>query len=451
MSLFICSKCDAQFPKWQGRCPECQSWGTIKESVGLKQKNQPGQGAKPLPADELIDLAQVGAVSVQRFPTGLTEVDRVLGGGLVAGSLVLLGGQPGIGKSTLVLQIANSLLQDGRTVFYFSGEESPGQLKLRAERLKLPLANLLASTATNIDAIAATIVQQQPQLVIIDSIQTVWTDDAEGTAGGVSQVRAATAKLLAAAKREQLTIIIIGHVTKEGVVAGPKTLEHLVDTVLYLEGERLESVRLLRVVKNRFGPSGEVGVLQLAAAGLVPVSSSGRVFLSAAGKDAGSSIGALVDGNRVFLTNVDALVEKTQSPYPRRTVIGYDANRLQVLLAILHRQAKLNFSTADVYIHLPGGLKSSDPSLDLAVCLSLASAKKEQALPANTLFCGEVSLNGRLRPVRSQAKIIQEAASLGFQRIVLPAGEKKLTSQKIAIKEFSYLSEVVQKLLLTKS
>lgn len=448
MALFICTKCETQYPKWQGRCSECQAWSTIKESIAQPERSKATGKIPGLGKEELQDLSQVKSEQIARFSSQIREVDQVLGGGLVPGSLVLVGGQPGIGKSTLVLQLASSLISNKQAVFYFSGEESAQQLKLRADRLKLSMTGLIVSNTTNVDVIISTLREHKPQLAIIDSIQTMWTEDAEGSAGGIAQVRTCATKLLEVAKQSGITILIIGHVTKDGAVAGPKTLEHLVDTVLYLEGERLESIRLLRAIKNRFGPSGEVGVLAMTQSGLQPIQDSSRLFLSASQQLVGTSLGALVDGSRIFMTDLNALVEKTQSPYPRRTVIGFDTNRLQVLLAILHRYTGLNLSAYDVYVHLPGGLKSVSPSLDLAVCLALTSAKRDKPLSDSTVLVGEVGLNGNLRSVTGQAKILQEAIGLGFKKIILPQGTKKLTSSKIEIIELNSINEVVQKLLL---
>jgi len=443
--IFICSKCDAQYPKWQGRCHECQAWGTIKE--GAEAKGRKVAKSPALAEQDLVNLGEVLPTAADRISSGLPEIDKVLGGGLVKGSLVLLGGQPGIGKSTLVLQIANSLASQGQTVFYFSGEESKEQVKLRADRLKLKLDELRISLETNLDVIISTLIKYKPSLAIIDSIQTVWTNEAEGTAGGVSQVRACTTKLLETAKQQGVTVVIIGHVTKDGTVAGPKTLEHLVDAVMYLEGERLESIRLARVVKNRFGPSGEVGVLSMTVRGLEMVKDSGKVFLSHNKPSIGTSVGAILEGSRVFLTDIDVLLEKSLSPYPKRTVIGFDTTKLQVLLAVLHKHAKLNLSSFDVYVHLPGGLKTSNPSLDLAICLALASAKLDKPLKEKILFLAEISLNGSLRPVVGQAKIIQEAANLGFAKVIIVKGQKKIVSRKIAVEEYSEIGQVISKLL----
>lgn len=443
MSIFICSKCDAQYPKWQGRCQECQSWGTVKETADFKKTSVRKQ-TPALGSEDLQSLGDVSPLQSVRISSGLSEIDKVLGGGLVLGSLILLGGQPGIGKSTLVLQTAASLVKNDRTVFYFSGEESKEQIKLRADRLQLDLEKLKISLTTNLDVIISTLIKYKPALAVIDSIQTVWTSEAEGTAGGTAQVRASTTKLLETAKQHGITILIIGHVTKDGSVAGPKTLEHLVDAVLYLEGERLESVRLARVVKNRFGPSGEVGVLAMTARGLEGIKNSGRVFLGSGNPSAGSSVGAIIDGSRVFLTDVDVLLEKSLGQYPKRTVIGFDSNKLQVLLAILHRHAKLNLGLFDVYVHLPGGLKSSSPSLDLAICFALASSKLDRPLSEKTLAVAEVGLNGNLRPVSGQAKIVQEAAALGFKKIIIAQGEKKIVSQKISVQEFATITAAVK-------
>lgn len=442
MAQFFCSKCDAQYVKWQGRCSECDGWGTIVQPEPVTTAGQSRITAKPA---ELQPLSAVTQDQVERFAVGIKGVDRVFGGGLVAGSLVLLGGEPGIGKSTILLQFAESSLMAGMDVAYFSGEESVSQIKTRAERLGMKLGALQTATVTNCDTICARLAQDKPAVAIVDSIQTMWTSAADGVAGGIAQVRACTAQLLEQAKKHTITIIIVGHVTKEGQVAGPKTLEHLVDVVVQLEGERLDAVRLLRAVKNRFGPAGELAVLTMTKQGLQPIQDAAQVFLSKHISAPGLAVGAAVDGLRVFLVDVQALVAKTASSYPKRVATGFDTSRLNMLLAILQSQIGITFHEHDVYVSLPGGLKSKDPNLDVAICCALVSARVKLPLPEKTVLVGEVGLSGNLRAGGRYDTISREAASLGFTNIIIPELSKVLTSSKIHIAHCATLAQVVQK------
>lgn len=449
--VYNCQHCDTQYPKWQGRCTECGKWGTIQEARQSPLVSQKEMEKNTLAPDKLIDLGsfEAEAKETKRTKTGLSEVDRVLGGGLIRGSLVLLGGDPGIGKSTLVLQLARHIGSAGASVFYISGEESASQIKSRCERLGIDVSGITFAASTDCDAIVSTLAKYRPQCAIVDSIQTLATADAEGVAGGIAQVRACTAKLIEVAKQHDVTVILVGHVTKEGAVAGPKTLEHLVDVVLYLEGEKLMGTRILRSAKNRFGSTSEIGVLTMTAKGLQDVSDTSRLFFSTPRSGvSGSAVGAVVEGSRVFFTDIEALVEKTSFGYPKRTVTGYDLNRLQMLLAVLHTHAGINFSSDDVYVQLPGGFKSRDPALDLAVCVALASAKKKIPVRKGLVMIGEVGLNGFLRTVPHQDKIIKQATSLGFARLLLPTMEKKLISNKIRLVQEETLKKALSQIFV---
>ncbi len=441
--MFVCTKCDAQYPKWQGRCSECGAWATVEESV--KQIAEPGKSTQPQSAAQITTLKDVSNISAQRMSTGIAEYDMVLGGGLVTGSLVLLGGEPGVGKSTLLLQVARELLKTNQHVMYVCGEESPEQIKLRTTRLGFSLEQLQCITATHIEQVIATIVATKPELVIVDSIQTVWTDAAEGVAGGIAQIRACTARLLATAKEHGITIIVVGHVTKEGVVAGPRTLEHAVDVVVYVEGDRHEQMRIIRAYKNRFGPVGDIAVMELTGKGFKPVPDPGVLFLSHKRDIPGTATGAVHEGSRVFFVDVQALVEKSTAHYPKRTVTGYDSNRLQVLLAVLHKHARINLSQHDVFVQLPGGLKTTDPNLDLAVCLALASAYTDISISPSYVAVAEIGLNGYVRPAKHQQVIAREAVQQGFSRIFFGA-HAQTTSSIPEIYPITHIQELTTEL-----
>ncbi len=438
-TIYECRKCGAQFTAWEGRCRECGSWGTLQQSEVVKKDEVT---AIPLSSDQLIDFAQVIGSQAERVILGEREIDRVLGGGIVPGSLILLGGDPGIGKSTLMLKVADLLVRQRKEVFYVSGEESAEQVKLRVERMKIKTNSLRFVGVTSVEKIAATLVKYKPNLAIIDSIQTIYSEEASGEAGSVSQVRAVTVKLLQAAKQHNIAIILVGHVTKGGEVAGPKTLEHLVDTVLYLEGDGVHNFRILRSVKNRFGPAGEVGIFMMTSAGLKAVANPATVFLSSKEEAAAGSIHTVVwEGTRPFVVEVQVLVNKTVSAYPRRSASGFDINRLQLLLAVLAKWAKVNLVNYDVYVSLTGGFKSADPALDLAVCLALVSAKDDKPLPGVVAF-GEVGLTGVLRPVPQFDKRLKEAAAAG-STIICPEVGKKIVSKKVDIKTVKSIKEAI--------
>ena len=440
--IYICSNCDAQFPKWLGRCSECGQWGTMdKSQTSIRQladKNQKSQLA--VPAGKAISFNDIKIADFQRVKTNISEVDRVLGGGFVPGSLNLIGGEPGIGKSTLVLQISQNF---SGMVLYVSGEESAEQIKTRIDRLKIKTSNLKFLGEINIETIIATILEQKPALAIIDSIQTVYSLEAPSGAGSVNQVRICTTKLLEAAKKNNITILIIGHVTKFGEVAGPKTLEHLVDVVLYLEGDQFQTFRILRGSKNRFGSTAEVGIFEMQEAGLTEVKNPSAIFLTEKKEISGTTITAALEGSRVFLLEVQALVNLTNFGYPQRKTYGFDLNRLQLLGATLTRRCGLKLMNQDIYLNLVGGLKVNEPAIDLAVCLAIASAVKDKKISPTTVIFGEVGLGGEVRAVNQMAKRISEAEKLGFREVIVPTTREKISS-KIKIYQVKDLNEAMK-------
>lgn len=421
-SIFVCQSCGASAARWAGQCAACGAWNSLSEEAtaapaGAKRarKNKPA-GITLLRLDE-------ASGQIAHVPSGVGEFDRVLGGGLVPGSGVLLGGDPGIGKSTLLLQTAAAVAMAGRTALYFSGEEAADQISLRAERLDLAGAPLRVAAETNVERILATLeAEGSGDLVIIDSIQTLWSDALDSAPGTVSQVRAGAQGLIAHAKRTGCAMFLVGHVTKDGQIAGPKVVEHMVDTVLYFEGDSAQHYRLLRSVKNRFGPSGEIGVFEMRGDGLHPVTSPSQLFLGERGDPApGAAVFAGVEGTRPLLVEIQALVAPTAFPAPRRAVVGWDTNRLAMLLAVLEARCGIRLSGHDVYLNVAGGLRVGEPAADLAVAAALVSALSGVALDKDCVYFGEVSLSGAIRPVRLSDTRLREAARLGFGAAIVPA------------------------------
>ncbi|MBD3311625.1 MAG: DNA repair protein RadA [Candidatus Magasanikbacteria bacterium] len=435
--IFECKHCGAQFQKWIGRCLECGKWGTIEQlTTNNKQLAKTTQQHAPTKTQVLSDMK---GKDIKRLDSNISELNRVLGGGLIPGSLILLGGEPGIGKSTLSIQLATIIPES----LYISGEESVEQIKLRSDRLKLNSTNLKLANTTNIESIIATIEQEKPKLAIIDSIQTMYSQDVSGESGSPNQVRACTTKLLGAAKKTKTAIVIVGHVTKEGSVAGPKTLEHLVDTVLYLEGDRYHSYRILRTVKNRFGSTDEVGIFEMTEKGLKEVANPSESFLKERGEEMpGSVITCLMEGTRPILVEVQALVNKTSFGYPVRKSSGFDLNRLHVLIAVLQKRAGLNLAQYDVHLNIVGGLKANEPAADLAVCMAVASAFKDKNLSTNLVSFGEVGLGGEVRSVSFLEKRIKECKQLGMNTIITRLKSKK-TSSKIKILNVKNIKELI--------
>ena len=425
---YVCQQCGTVFRKWVGRCESCGGWNSVVEEAvpqrspgGLK----PARGTAGAPVLVFEDFK--GATSdVPRLATGIAEFDRVTGGGLVPGSALLVGGDPGIGKSTLLLQITGALAKRGTECAYISGEEAVDQIRMRAHRLGLSQAPVALAAATDIREIAATLDRADgPRVVVIDSIQTMFVDNLESAPGTVAQVRGAAQELIRLAKSRGFSILLVGHVTKEGVIAGPKVLEHMVDTVLYFEGERGHQFRILRTVKNRFGPSDEIGVFEMTDAGLVEVPNPSALFLSERqhGEDSvsGSAVFAGIEGTRPVLVEIQALVAPTAFATPRRAVVGWDSARLAMVLAVLEARCGLSFSSAEVYLNVAGGYRLGDPAADLAVAAALISALADKPLPADAVWFGEVSLAGEIRPVAHGGIRLREAAKLGFARAFGPA------------------------------
>ena len=420
-SIYSCSECGATSPKWQGQCPGCGEWNTLVESVAEKASGHRFEslapGARP------VNLSQIEARETERIATGIGEFDRALGGGLVAGGVVLIGGDPGIGKSTLLLQ-ALSLLAGTNKVLYVSGEESGEQVALRARRLGLETRALPLMAEINLERILATLQAEQPQVAVIDSIQTLWSDQLSSAPGSVAQVRECAAQLTRLAKQSGITIILVGHVTKDGALAGPRVLEHIVDTVLYFEGDTHSSFRLVRAVKNRFGAVNELGVFAMTDKGLKGVNNPSALFLSQHGQDvAGSCVMVTQEGTRPLLVEVQALVDAAHGN-PRRLTVGLDAQRLAMLLAVLHRHAGIVCFDQDVFVNAVGGVKISEPAADLAVLLSITSSMKNKPLPAKLIVFGEVGLAGEIRPAPRGQERLKEAAKLGFTRALIPEANR---------------------------
>jgi len=439
--IFVCSKCDAQSPKWSGRCIECGEWGSLKEgtenqNVSLAKRREKIFTTLGIPPNRRVRSASVVSFAKNDFSprsvgeagktstkpktrTGLDYFDKVLGGGLTSGSLILLGGDPGVGKSTLALALAANFPEK---VMYVSAEESADQVNDRYNRLATKQNNdLIFVNEDNVETIRATIEEHQPKVAIIDSLQTIFSSEIKNQAGSPNQLKAVTAKLAEIAKTENITLLLIGHVTKEGELAGPKTLEHLVDAVLYLEGDKYKQYRLLRSVKNRFGATDEVAILEMAKNGLNEVLNPSKIFLAEAKDQPGSVICPVAEGSQVFLVEVQALVAKTSFGYPKRSASGFDQKRLELLTTILTKRVGINLSNFDVYINIAGGLALKEPALDLAVSSSIISAYQDKAFSGGTVIFGEVGLGGETRAVVKTKERIKEAVKLGFKKVIMPA------------------------------
>lgn len=415
---FTCQSCGSSYSRWMGKCEQCGAWNSLVEEVA--QVSTGFGKAKARAALAPTKLGEVETKRLPRIPSGFAEVDQVLGGGIVPGSIMLLSGDPGIGKSTLVLQTA-ARIAEGERVLYVSGEESAAQIKMRADRLNVDSSGLDLLCDTNIDAVAATIEQGDYRLVIIDSIQTMAVEALTGSPGTVGQITASSQVLQAVAKRHHVATLIIGHVTKEGNIAGPKILEHLVDVVLYLEGERYGAFKALRGIKNRFGSTSEVGIFEMGEAGLVPVPNPSEALLAERQPGPGSVVLATLEGSRPLLVEVQALVSPTPFGYPKRTAVGFDLNRLNLLVAVLTKRAGLNLSSSDIYVNVVGGLRVSEPAADMAIILSIASAFKDAPIPQNLVTFGEVGLSGEVRSVGQAPRRVAEARRLGYNLAVGPA------------------------------
>lgn len=436
--IFVCSECGAKSPKWQGKCSGCGEWNTLLEqNVAITGKSSKAWAGKPVSP---IALSAVTTRQESRLQTGLAEFDEVMGGGIVPGSLILLGGDPGIGKSTLALQLANQLIKAGRRVLYVSGEESLHQIKLRNNRLSSH-ADLNVLTETDLESTAMTIVENRPEVVVIDSVQTMNSGNVNGVAGGVAQLSYATNLLMRLAKEHNIAMLIIGHVTKEGMLAGPKTIEHMVDVVLYLEGERFGNLRLLRSSKNRFGSVGEVGVFEMHESGLEEIRDIAGMFLAERSVNLpGSCVTVVLEGNKALLVEVQALTNTSAFGYPKRTTSGFDANRLQLIIAILQKVLKVNLGNQDVYVNVAGGLKAEERAMDLPVALAILSSYFGDALPEQLVAFGEIGLLGEIRPVNQAEKRLREAGKLGFHQVITANRQRQKPEKSIeAIKSVTEL------------
>lgn len=418
-AVFSCSECGAQSPKWLGRCPECNAWNSFAQEEVAPPNAQPfalSAATAPTPIDA------VASDSAPRISTNLPNLDRVLGGGLVLGGVTLVGGEPGVGKSTLLLQACQELAKQGR-VLYVSGEESPRQIAMRAQRLGTTHSNIHVYTETSVERIIGEIEKMKPVAAIIDSIQTVHTAANSSTPGSVGQVRDSAGALMSTAKRLSIPIFLIGHITKEGTIAGPKSLEHIVDTVLYFEGDKFQNYRVIRAYKNRFGPVNEVAIYQMHDDGLEEVPNPSAALISQRSSAAGSAIVAAVEGTRPLLIEIQALVSPTHFPSPRRMTIGIDANRVALLLAVLERKSGGSFLSHDVYVNLAGGLQIDEPALDLGIVAAVMSSQKNNPIAFDVAIFGEVGLLGEIRSVSQPDLRAREAAALGFRRLILPRSD----------------------------
>jgi len=440
-TIYICEQCAYKSSKWLGKCPDCGTWSSFQEDVVSSREEKIEKkaiGVRPMP------LSHVLNEEVQRMITGISEWDRVVGGGIVPGALMLIGGEPGIGKSTLMLQVCKKIVNGGSSVLYVSGEESSSQISLRADRLRAFSEKIKLVSTVQLESIIATINAENPSFVIVDSIQVVASDTLPGCAGTVSQIRYCTEALMHLAKLKNIPILIVGHVTKDGAIAGPKVLEHLVDVVLYVEGDRYQNLRLLRCVKNRFGSTNEVGVFQMESNGLQNVSNPAEFFLEGRADDVcGSTVTMTVEGSRSFLVEVQALTNLTSFGYPKRTTAGFDLNRMQLLIAILGKHAGINLQNQDVFVNVVGGFKLSDPGCDVGVAMAVASSLYKKPLPRDVVFIGELGLTGEVRSVTQFDRRLKEAAGLGFKKVYTSRVNKGIRGGGLEIVGCQNIQEIV--------
>ena len=438
-TVFFCKECGFESAKWIGQCPGCHTWNSFVEepaAAGKKSTAAAGYGSRASRGSrEPMLLRQVSSDIEERIPTGIKEFDRVLGGGIVKGSLVLVGGDPGIGKSTLLLQMCREvgrIAEPSHKVLYISGEESLQQIKLRADRLGEFPGEVFLLAETNLDLIEETLEREKPDIVVIDSIQTVYREEVGAAPGSVSQVREATASLLQLAKGKEITIFIVGHVTKEGTVAGPRMLEHMVDTVLYFEGDASAIYRILRAVKNRFGSTNEIGVIAMAGNGLLEVQNPSKYMLEGRPEDEpGSVVTSVMEGTRPILVEVQALVCQTNFNMPRRTAVGVDYNRVNLLMAVMEKRMGISLAGCDAYVNVAGGMRVSEPAIDLAIVLALLSSYKNRALDSKTIVFGEIGLTGEVRGISMTAQRIKEAEKMGYKTCIVPRSKaSKLTAEQ---------------------
>lgn len=429
---FQCQSCGYISPKWIGKCPDCGAWNSFIEETIVEDKQ-----SKSLISDESVHPVPISSIKItlsDRVSTGIGELDRVLGGGIVKGSLVLIGGDPGIGKSTLLLQATNNIADKYGKVLYVSGEESLTQIKIRAERLGALSEKILLLSETLVEKILLWASEEELKALIVDSIQTVYTEDALSAPGSVSQIRESATKFMHFAKKRGIPVFLIGHVTKEGAIAGPRVLEHLVDTVLYFEGDRGYAYRILRSVKNRFGPANEIGVFEMTGSGLIEVENPSLIFLSEHSQNSGSAITATIEGTRAILTEIQALVTPSNFGMPRRNFIGVDYQRVNLLVAVLEKRGRLNLAGADVFVNVVGGLKIIEPSSDLAVIAAIVSSFRDIPLPEGLVIFGEVGLSGEIRAISQTELRLREASRIGMKRAIIPRSNLERLKEKSNLK-----------------
>ncbi|TDI72128.1 MAG: DNA repair protein RadA [Bacteroidetes bacterium] len=445
--VFVCQECGNESPRWMGQCPSCKAWNSFVEetplpvtrSRGALSKIDKPYGGKPIRLDE------VGSELESRMPTGVPEIDRVLGGGVVRGSAILVAGDPGIGKSTLMTELG--LYLKNHSILYIAGEESPGQIKMRAERIGVSGDHMRLLPETNVESIIHTVLDDQPEILIVDSVQTLFSSDVQSAPGSVAQVRESAAALIQLAKISNIAVFFVGHVTKDGAIAGPRVLEHMVDTVLYLEGDRHHAYRILRAVKNRFGSTNEIGVFEMTATGLSPVKNPSRIFLSDRQVESpGSVVVCSVEGTRPILAEIQALVVPTSYATSQRTTTGYDGRRLQMLLAVMEKRSGMKLSGNDVFLNVAGGLRLSEPAIDLGIVAAIASSFRDIPVDRGTVHIGEVGLSGEVRAVSHLEPRLKESANLGFNRALIPSlgSEEKLRVDGIEVQELDSIKDLME-------
>lgn len=428
-SVYICQNCGYNSPRWLGKCPECAQWNTFQEEVVESKPSKTKKSEVAARSAEISLISDISSHDYVRTKTNIDELDRVLGGGLVKGSVLLIGGDPGIGKSTLMLQVANNIKD--KKFLYVSGEESSFQIKLRSDRLKYSLNNFYVVSETNLEIVESLVENEKPEILVIDSIQTIFDPKLESASGTVSQLRDCTAALIKLAKSKGIIVFIVGHITKEGMIAGPKVLEHMVDVVLQFEGERTHSYRILRGIKNRFGSTNEIGIFEMTDVGLKEVLNPSEVFLSQRNYGAsGCIISCSIEGSRPILIEVQGLVTSTNYGMPQRTASGFDYKRLNLLIAVLEKKIGLFLNKSDIFVNIAGGVKIDEPAIDLAIAMSIYSSSRDIPLDSETVVLGEIGLSGEIRTISYIDKRINESAKLGFKKIIIPKGNLKNINTK---------------------